>query len=365
MGKKGKRGKKKKKGGNKKNGGGPATADPLRRESELQGDDWLDERLDALKDQLMMGGDGAAHGEEMMRMLFAQVMMGGEGGGAEGFGGMGGMGAGLAYAAYDDTDDEEEEAGGGGGKGGGLAAYADFDDTDDEEEEAREVVEVGSFEELQAAVSSSSVNGSALVTVKLAAGEFSGPGPLVITRPIHLVGAGSAGCYEHEADSVSSILKVPLHIEQDPLNDQGGDLRISSLYAQQGGNVATNGFRHITIEDVTFSAGQDCRGDCLMIDASGCEKGVDIKKCRVMGGEDGLFIKDGEVSVRDSEIRFAASRGIFANPPFGIKNTEVSNCGSYGIKCRGGYNDLGGCDIQPGPWDELGGGSGGMFSGMF
>ena len=321
MGKK-RRGKKKKK---KKSG------DPLQRASELQGDDGVDERLDAIKDLLMMGGEGAAHGEEMMRRLLAQMMMGGEGGDAE----------------------------------GGLTAYADIDDTDDEEEEAREVVEVGSFEELQAAVSSSSVNGGALVTVKLAAGEFSGPGPLVITRPIHLVGAGSAGCYEHEAGSVSSVLKVPLHIEQDPLNDQGGDLRISSLYAQQGGNIATNGFRHITIKDVTFSAGQGCRGDCLMIDASGCEKGVDIKKCRVMGGDDGLFIKGGEVMVRDSEIRFAASRGIFANPSFGIKNTEVSNCGSYGIKCRGGYNDLGGCDIQPGPWDELGGGSGGMFSGMF
>jgi len=216
--------------------------------------------------------------------------------------------------------------------------------------QVQKVLEVSSFEELQAAVRGTADGGA--LTIKLAAGEFSGPGPLVITRAVRLQGSGSG--------AGGSLLAVPLRVGQDPHREKGGDLLISNLWAQKGGSIATNGFHHIDLQDVTFTEHAGSGNDCLVIDAGGCEQGVDVKDCRVYGGDDGLFISGGQVLVKGSEIRFAQSRGIFANPGFAIESSIVSDCGSYGIKCRGGYTDLGGCKIQPGPWDP---GMGGPFSG--
>ena len=209
----------------------------------------------------------------------------------------------------------------------------------------KKVLEVSSFEQLQASVRGTADGGA--LTIKLSAGEFSGPGPLVVTRAVRLQGSGSG--------AEGSVLTVPLRVGQDPHREKGGDLLISNLWAQKGASIATNGFHHIDLQDVTFTEHAGGGNDCLVIDASGCEQGVDVKDCRVLGGDDGLFISGGQVLVQGSEIRYAQSRGIFANPSFTIESSTVSDCGSYGIKCRGGYTDLGGCHIQPGPWDSTGG----------
>lgn len=59
-----------------------------------------------------------------------------------------------------------------------------------------------------------------------------------------------------------------------------------------------------------------------------------MEDCEVFGGADGVFINKAHVYTKNSDIRFAASRGIFANPTFMVEGVEVSNCGGYGIKTR-------------------------------
>ena len=85
-----------------------------------------------------------------------------------------------------------------------------------------------------------------------------------------------------------------------------------------------------------------------------------LQDCEVFGGGDGLCIYDPNCScyIKGSDIRFARSRGIFANPSFTVEDVEVSNCGGYGMKTRGGCKRVGHeNDIQAGPWDGPAGGS--------
>jgi hypothetical protein len=88
-----------------------------------------------------------------------------------------------------------------------------------------------------------------------------------------------------------------------------------------------------------------------------------FEDCEVFGGSDGLHLADvGDCYIKNSDIRFAQDRGIFANSHFTVENVEVSNCGGYGMKTRGGCTRVGqDNDIQPGPWDNAGSGYGGMF----
>jgi hypothetical protein len=89
-----------------------------------------------------------------------------------------------------------------------------------------------------------------------------------------------------------------------------------------------------------------------------------LDDCEVFGGSDGLFLDCDDCYIKDSDIRWAQSRGIFADSHFTVEGVEVSNCGDYGMKTRGGCTRVGqDNDIQPGPWDEVATGMGG-FSGM-
>ena len=90
-----------------------------------------------------------------------------------------------------------------------------------------------------------------------------------------------------------------------------------------------------------------------------------VKMCEIDGGADGVFIATSGVHLKDCEIRFAQSRGIFAKDFFVIEDCEVSNCGAYGIKTRAGCERRGvDNDIQPGPWDGFAGGNVPPFGGM-
>ncbi len=76
-------------------------------------------------------------------------------------------------------------------------------------------------------------------------------------------------------------------------------------------------------------------------------------KYEIYGGSDGVGSNGlhTQLHIKDCEIRFAHCRGIFSNSHLIIENSEVSNCGSYGIKDRFGRTLRGDNDIQPGPWD--------------
>ena len=58
--------------------------------------------------------------------------------------------------------------------------------------------------------------------------------------------------------------------------------------------------------------------------------------CEISVDQDWLAIMDRgtNATIHQTKIRFAACRGIFANPSFTIKDFNVSNCGAYGIKGR-------------------------------
>lgn len=129
---------------------------------------------------------------------------------------------------------------------------------------------------------------------------------------------------------------------------------MNAVKVTQGVAIKENAYTRIELKAMHMTVPNGVGGDVLEIGNSTGEK-VLVSGCDVYGGSDGvsnmgmatkLHIND------DTEIRFAASRGIFSNSDFLIEDSEVSNCGAYGIKARGGAFTKGECDIQPGPWDH-------------
>lgn len=95
------------------------------------------------------------------------------------------------------------------------------------------------------------------------------------------------------------------------------------------------------------------------MDIHSCQGKVLLLDCEILGGSDSLFIsKSPKVHIKGTEIRFARSRGIFANDSFVIEDSVVDMCGGYGIKGRDGWEEKGDNDIQPGPWNSFGGAAG-------
>ena len=214
--------------------------------------------------------------------------------------------------------------------------------------------ECSSVDELRSALLSAKAGD----TVQLKAGCFQHPETLKITRPIHLIGEGRR---EDET-------KLDLKLEVDMKNGKQGNLLLENFRLCQGLTVKDTTNSSIVLRKLYVTLPQGTRSDCLEITEA---KKILLDNCDIYGGSDGLFInRCSDCHIKDCEIRFAQSRGIFANHNFDIEGTEVSNCGGYGIKCRGGFNDIGQSrnnpnDIQAGPWDEMGagGGIGGFFGG--
>mmetsp|Transcript_3409 Transcript_3409/g.7986 ORF Transcript_3409/g.7986 Transcript_3409/m.7986 type:complete len:310 (-) Transcript_3409:156-1085(-) len=111
------------------------------------------------------------------------------------------------------------------------------------------------------------------------------------------------------------------------------------------------------VHSTTPSSGSHSEDDAMVIESA---RKVLMNDCEVHGGADGLEIIDADVHIKSSEIRFAASRGIFASSHFTVEDVEISNCGGYGMKTRMGVTRIGDNDIQPGPWDNHPG-YGGLF----
>jgi MYND finger len=126
----------------------------------------------------------------------------------------------------------------------------------------------------------------------------------------------------------------------------------------KGHVVASNIDTQLTLASVKVSCRansdavslQDCTG-------SGGNNKILLFGCEIMGGDDGLFISGSpRVHVKETTIKMASSRGIFANDYFVIEKSTIADCGSYGIKGRAGWEEKGHANvIQPGPWNCFGG----------
>ena len=161
-----------------------------------------------------------------------------------------------------------------------------------------------------------------------------------------------SSCHAVDDPSAETVIEAPIEVKQDSAT-RGGLLRIANLRATQGMVVDSNNFERVDLCKVHVSQ-EPGRDDCLVInDCTG--KQVLLDDCEVYGGGDGLghYGRSTKLHVKNSAIRFAQSRGIFANDDFVIEDSEVSNCGGYGIKMRGGCTYRGDNDIQPGPWDGM------------
>eukprot|EP00592_Proboscia_alata_P015158 CAMPEP_0194394740 /NCGR_PEP_ID=MMETSP0174-20130528/124026_1 /TAXON_ID=216777 /ORGANISM="Proboscia alata, Strain PI-D3" /LENGTH=615 /DNA_ID=CAMNT_0039190579 /DNA_START=9 /DNA_END=1856 /DNA_ORIENTATION=+ len=179
--------------------------------------------------------------------------------------------------------------------------------------------------------------------IELPCGTFGGGAPeetLEITKNLRLQGQGMD----------QTILKCNLVMKQDGC--RGGKVMVQKLKVQGVVTVTDNTFDDVSYVNVEVNA-KKSQSDAMTIK---CCKRLFLFCCKIIGGSDGLCLIDRSTSARidQTDIQFAACRGILANVNFAIKNSAVYNCGSYGIKGRVGWTDLGGNTLQPGPWSECG-----------
>jgi hypothetical protein len=167
-----------------------------------------------------------------------------------------------------------------------------------------------------------------------------GAAKLTIKKAVHLIGAGMS--------------KVTLHAS---LNIQGneidGKMVIANLKVKGNVSVQENKYNGVTFVSVEVECPPSSRDDAFSIKRCGGK--VLIFCCEIIGGSDGLGIYGANVHIKETDISFAASRGIFANDSFLIEDSTVSNCGGYGIKGRDGWDERGTNHLQPGPWSSFGG----------
>ena len=141
---------------------------------------------------------------------------------------------------------------------------------------------------------------------------------------------------------------------------KGATLSLQNLTVMRGFDIEDNEYGTVTVTECHFESGPG--RDCVQVGS--CGRTCVFRNCIISGGSDGLHHKSDSTRllIENCVIRDAGSRGIFANRDFTIRDSVVENCGSYGIKCRGGCTVEGDCDIQPGPWDTFGT-AGGMTRG--
>jgi len=178
--------------------------------------------------------------------------------------------------------------------------------------------------------------------IELPSGTFGTetPGTLEITKNLQLRGQGMD----------QTIIKCNLVVKQDRCS--GGKVMVQKLKVQGVVTVSDNTFDDVTFFSMEVNATK-LKADAVTIN---CCKKLLIFCCEIIGGSDGLCLIDRSTNARidQTDIQLAASRGIFANTNFKIKDSAVYSCGSYGIKGRVGWTDLGGNELQPGPWSQFG-----------
>jgi hypothetical protein len=181
--------------------------------------------------------------------------------------------------------------------------------------------------------------------VEIPEGEYRSSGDasaakLTINKAVHLVGAGMT----------KVTLRAHLNIKGD---ENGGKLVIANLQIEGNVSVDDNKYDGVTFLSVQVACPQTGGDDAVSIKRCGGK--VLLFCCEIIGGSDGLGIYGANVHIRDTDIQLAASRGIFANDSFIIEDSVVDDCGGYGIKGRGGWDERGTNEIQPGPWSSFGG----------
>ena len=219
----------------------------------------------------------------------------------------------------------------------------------------RIVIPVSDAEELQAAAARIASSPSVPYKIQIAGGEYEIPGEDVPGVGMAIVIGGDDVVLEGigmnrqssvkrgEDKSKNSQLNVKVLVTASRKFEMAGLTCTKGIFVRAPACQAV--FRLVHVDGNKSAPNEDAfvLEQCRTARLDGCE---------VFGGSDGLMISDGncECYIKDSDIRFAASRGIFANPHFTVEDVEVSCCGSYGMKTRGGCTRIGDNDIQPGPW---------------
>lgn len=242
-----------------------------------------------------------------------------------------------------------------------------------------EIVATMEFEEIQRLVSSCSKGGvvrfgpgtfktSATTRVvdsqrserladgSLGVGDLALPLLLLVSKSMTVI-----GCCTQSTTGIESETELLFGIIVNPTKaDDCGRLIIRNLTIRAEVEIKDNAFKQIELFSVGIDAsatripGYVIRVDALGIGNCNGEKGVLLERCEIYGGWDGINNsgRQNRLYIKDCEVRFACCRGIFSNSHFVIEDSEVSNCGSYGIKDRAGRTMRGNNDIQQGPWDE-------------
>jgi hypothetical protein len=163
---------------------------------------------------------------------------------------------------------------------------------------------------------------------------------LTINKAVHLLGAGMS----------KVTLGASLCVAQG--SEMAGKLVIANFKIEGHVSVEENKYDSPVFLSVEVSCSPTSRDDAFSIRSCGGK--VLLYCCEIIGGSDGLRIYTPNVHIRETDIQCAHSRGIFADYYFIIEDSAVYNCGSYGIKGRGGWHEKGTNELQPGPWGSHG-----------
>jgi hypothetical protein len=225
------------------------------------------------------------------------------------------------------------------------------------------LLEAHTIEELQHLVRDPNTPHGA--TIKLKPCHYQSDTPLSITRYVTLEGCGmNSNGTNTTLDCVVIIeSSLPESPQQSTAAAGIGDstVTIKQCCCVRGITINTTTHSRIQLLDLHISLPNAksnfdnrivCREDC--VDVTNCSR-LDITRCEIHGGSDGLSLNSHDINayIKNTEIKYACCRGIFANPMFTIEDSEVTSCGSYGMKTRNGVRRRGRCNIQPGPWDGL------------
>jgi hypothetical protein len=183
-----------------------------------------------------------------------------------------------------------------------------------------------------------------------------GATPLKITKPLNLWG-GSTSTNTTTRMTKEVVLQCNVEVTFENASKKH-HLVMRHMKVEGNVTVACNTAGGVYFYNMQF----DCpsqRDDALEISSSCRAKKVLILECEILGGADGLCLyssdHDMKIHIQRCKIVGAGSRGIFADSYFTIENSLVDMCGSYGIKCRAGFKEVGSCHIQSSPWGPHGG----------
>jgi hypothetical protein len=180
-----------------------------------------------------------------------------------------------------------------------------------------------------------------------------GPGKYKSTTTHLLISKGMTiiGSCIRSVTGIKTETELPFKIIVNPSNKDRSKLLIRniSIIGKEGIEIKDNHLSRLELKEIKIRAEKD--SDAVII--HNCMGGaILLNWCEIYGGSDGISNTgmNTQLHIKDCEIRFAKYRGILSNNNFTIEDSEVSNCGSYGIKDRGGHTSIGDNDIQAGPW---------------